>query len=209
MKLFIFIIASLFIFSACTNNEEIQTKNSINVQEIIDKKKEKKTNSGTSQSTIVYQKKEINNNQITNNTEKEIQDLKTVSLEIKNSNNHITLTLLNPKKNTINGARTWLAFPVNTLKVSNLKLNTTLFDLIAPNEDEYDKENGIIKIGLTSSKGIKNTQIPVASFDVKNRSRSPVPLNCYDYSDETNSHCTVISSNRKNILKQFQGFLIQ
>lgn len=134
---------------------------------------------------------------------------KTVELSLKENAGHVEVMLSNPKADLVQSVRVWLAFKSGALQVKNLNLNSKIFDLAAPGEFLVDKENGIIKIGLSASKGINETSISVGSFDVINLTNDPVPLTCYNYSEDTDSHCTVLGSEKKNILIEPSGLLIK
>lgn len=133
---------------------------------------------------------------------------KVVSLSLEQKENHIEIYLLNPKKQFIRSTRNWLAFPAQSLTIKNLNLNTQVFNLAAPQEFVVDKDNGLIKIGLSATAGTVDEKILVGSFDfIKNKEES-IPLSCYDYSEDTDSHCTVLGDEHKNILKEPSAILL-
>jgi len=76
-----------------------------------------------------------------------------LKLDKNNGENVLQVFLQNPQKRKISSARVFLAFPPEKLNISNLKINDNpYFSMIAPGENRVDRENGIIKIGLSTEK---------------------------------------------------------
>ena len=139
---------------------------------------------------------------------KEPEIEKTISLTLEKNDNTISLYLNNPNKQHIQSTRNWIAFPPQTLTISDLNLNTDIFDLAAPDEYKVDKENGIIKIGLSATQGTTEERIYIGSFKTIKHIKGMVPLSCYDYSPSTDSHCTVLGKENKNLLLEPEAILL-
>jgi len=133
---------------------------------------------------------------------------KSVEIKLKKNGDHVDIILLNPEEIYIQAVRSWIAFPMDTLQINNFKINRKVFDFLAPGENVVDKKNGLIKIGLSSAKGISIKKFTIASFYFVKQTEDSVPLSCYDYGEETDSHCMVLGKERLNILKEVQGIFI-
>lgn len=88
----------------------------------------------------------------------EYQQNETIVLDIK---------IKNPTQQTISSAQTWLSYDTNQLEGVSIETYSD-FDLSAPGEKEFDRENGRAKIGVASTKGGSNkTEILVATVTFK------------------------------------------
>lgn len=141
--------------------------------------------------------KEFTQTQETNKTEK----AKSVELKLDKTENKVQIILLNPKGESINSVRSWLSYDKRIIQIKNLNLNSSTFNLAAPQEYLVDKDKGIIKIGLTSTKSTNSTKILVGEFEYENNSNQSGLLQCYDYGDNTDSHCTVLSGTDNILIK--------
>ncbi|MBT4937102.1 hypothetical protein HON22_04235 [Candidatus Peregrinibacteria bacterium] len=159
-------------------------------------------------STLVYTPKIVEETALPSFDQKQ-EATQSITLEIENNEGRISLWLLNPELKEIISARTWLAFPSNTLEIKNLNLNTDIFDLAAPNEYMVDTKNGIIKMGLTSTKKPRDPKIEIGSFNAENLSLDSVPLSCFDYGDYSDSHCMVLGEDEGNMLVEPEGIIIK
>ncbi|HPO05531.1 MAG TPA: hypothetical protein PLQ36_00290 [Candidatus Gracilibacteria bacterium] len=140
---------------------------------------------------------------------KEVVDTeKSVNLRLEKTGSQITLWLDNPAAKEIQSVRTWLAFPAQTLLIKNFKLNYQEFSLIAPSENKIDLKNGMIKIGLASLKTVRKTSIKLASFQYIKTQKKSIPLTCFDYREESDSHCLVLDNAAQNILAPVSGLII-
>lgn len=184
MKHLILCIAGLLLFTGCIHQEKISPEKGKIVYETIFKKHEVAL----------------------------IQDQKssdpTMKLSLIRSGNHVEIRLHNPKEENIRSMRTWLAFQAGKLTIKNFNLNNGVFDLAAPNEYTVDKRNGIIRIGLSSTRGTNDKEILVGSFDADNNGSTDTPLSCYDYGNNTDSHCMVLNNKNKNMLLPVDPIMI-
>ncbi|PCI24473.1 hypothetical protein COB57_04715 [Candidatus Peregrinibacteria bacterium] len=131
---------------------------------------------------------------------------KPVTLEMKQINDIITISLLNPYKKEIRSARIWLGFSQKDVTPSNIEIDTNNFDLIAPGENNINKEKALIQIGASSTTPHTETHITLASFQIDKHSKYPTNLQCYDYGEKTDSHCVVLDSTGKNLLAEPEHF---
>jgi hypothetical protein len=129
-------------------------------------------------------------------------------LIIPEENGRYDIFIQNPEKHFVSSVRTWLAFPKDALKITNLNLNNTFFNLAAPGEFLVDTENGFIKIGLSKTEGTRESSLFVGSFEAENLKDYPVPLQCYNYQKENGGHCLVLGENLTNILLPFDPLFI-
>ncbi len=197
MKKIITLLIGIFILSSCSyqigrgegKNEYEKIVKSFDVKE-----KNEKTVFTYTPTTIEKNKKAKPN--------------KTVELVLEYNEGKVDITLKNPNEEYLQSVRTWLSFPAKSLEIKNLNLNSAFFDLAAPSEYIVDGDNGLIKIGLSRTNGFKLQEIKIGSFSVKNVTKNSVPLTCYDYNDNSDSHCAVFGEEEKNMLKNFEGIII-
>ncbi len=230
MKKYVLIIGILFLLTSCVNSFENKNINNkieesseiINLDENLNNMKKEKINKLIQ--SVQTRKEQINNNEkvlevniideLKIKEEKVIQNsilkiTNVINISFKQNGDNIEILLDNPEKKIIQSVRTWISFKQGALKITELNLNNTVFDLAAPDEYLVDKENWIIKIGLSSTKGVGLEHINIWSFNIENKTTNPVLLSCYDYSLDSDSHCTVIEAETsQNILNEPNSILI-
>ncbi len=132
---------------------------------------------------------------------------KEVSMIFKSekSENQVTVTvsLENPKNKPITSIQSWLSFDATKLQGKEINTKNSAFELMAPYDNTFDNENGLVMIGRSNPDSITDSSIQVVEvvFDVI--AEGAVMIDAYDYRDDLTGHTsvnTVLDNKPYNIL---------
>ncbi len=140
---------------------------------------------------------------------KESEKIVELSLkETKNSDQELELEIIlkNPKNAKINSLRSFLAFNPETIEGAEININEELEEkiLIAPNENNFDNQNGVMKLGFSFKEEILNTkEIKIASIKFNKLKQDIIMIDFYNA--QKGGHTEVLgifNGHVKNLLKK-------
>ncbi len=117
----------------------------------------------------------------------------------------IDIKLINPSEQKLVSIRSWLSYDPTKLEGIEIKTYED-FDLVAPGEKVFDKDNKRVKIGLANSLGgvsVRETVIATVKFKVL--ASDDIKLDFYDYqiSELGHTNANIIEDNLPiNVLKE-------
>ena len=128
-------------------------------------------------------------------------------LTAEKSENQVTVTvsLENPKNKPITSIQSWLSFDAAKLQGKEINTKNSAFELMAPYDNTFDNENGLVMIGRSNPNPITDSSIQVVEvvFDVV--ADAVVMIEAYDYRDDLTGHTsvnTILEDRPYNILKK-------
>lgn len=201
--LFTFVCCFLVFFSGCSQSSPEEKKG----EEILETKEYNKNVShlssqekNTSQNTDSELKKILEKEQ--KNIQKNTTSLFLDIVEEDETSVVVEVKLFNPKQEEIQSLQAWFLYPASILKGEKIDiLDSSLFDLVAPAEKEFDEKNGIVKLGVsTSGKGKKTEQsLVLARVVFKKKNDSPFQ---FEFFETKNQVMTFTENGVRNILKK-------
>jgi len=105
----------------------------------------------------------------------------------------VEIYINNPSSQSLISTQSWLVYDPNVLEGVSLELSNN-FGLAAPGEQEFDVENGRVKIGLANtSGGVTANEIDVAivTFKIKDTNVKKTDIKFYDYQVSELGHTNV------------------
>lgn len=119
--------------------------------------------------------------------EKAKENEQKVDLTLENVNdNEIKIIINNPNKLEINSIRTFLSFNTEQIEGKEIVINEDLQNdiLIAPEEDKFDNEKGLLKLGFSfKNETINSERIEVATISFEKKTDGIATLDFYDAQD--------------------------
>ncbi|MBN2096000.1 hypothetical protein JW752_01220 [Candidatus Peregrinibacteria bacterium] len=117
----------------------------------------------------------------------------------------VTINLNNPEGKPITSVQSWLSFDPNRLYGKEIKTDDSAFSLIAPYNNTFDNENGLMMLGRANPDPLTDKTIKVAEvvFDV--RGEGATMIDVYDYQDDLSGHASansIIEGKPYNLLKK-------
>ncbi|MBU1017598.1 hypothetical protein KKA33_01060 [Patescibacteria group bacterium] len=125
--------------------------------------------------------------------------------ERENGQVTVTVTLNNPENKLVTSVQSWLSFDPSRLYGKEIKTGDSAFSLIAPYDNTFDNENGLVMLGRANPDPLTDKTIKVAEvvFDIKGEGATMIDV--YDYKDDLSGHTSansVIEGKPYNILKR-------
>ena len=123
----------------------------------------------------------------------EAQEMKkTVSLYLvakeDTSDAVVQVVLDNPEKKPITSVQSWLAYNPEVLKGVSLNTEDSAFELEAPYDNDFDDEAGLVMIGRSSAKPVRDEKIMVAEIHFERTGEGAAMIEAYDYRQDLTGH---------------------
>lgn len=106
----------------------------------------------------------------------------------------VGITVKNPSKQGIKSVQSWLKYDQNILKGDKIDTSSSPFDMVAPGENAFDENTGIVKIGrASSSDSMSEESIAIAevSFQRKNTNTTHISFYNFQVGNESNTSVRV------------------
>ena len=117
---------------------------------------------------------------------------KSVSMELQEIKGagdiNVRILLINPEGKAITSAQTWLAFNPDVLEGLKIDTQNSAFELTAPYDNDFDQNLGLVMIGRSSQKALKDTEIVVADLSFKRVGQGAAMIDAYDYKHDLSGH---------------------
>jgi len=125
--------------------------------------------------------------------------------ERENGQVAVTISLDNPENKPVTSVQSWLSFDPDRLYGKEIKTDDSAFSLMAPYDNTFDNENGLVMLGRANPEPLTAKTIKVAEiiFDVKGEGATM--LDVYDYQDDLSGHASansLIEGKPYNLLKK-------
>lgn len=103
----------------------------------------------------------------------------------------VKITLNNPKQKPITSVQSWLSFDSSKLQGEKIDTSNSAFELMAPYDNAFDNESGLMMLGRSNSEPLTSASIEVAEviFDVIADGTTMVDF--YDYRTDLSGHTSV------------------
>jgi hypothetical protein len=94
----------------------------------------------------------------------------------------LEVVLLNPQQLEINSVRSFLTYNRDLLKGKRILIpEDSPFDTIAPGEKQFDQQNGVVKLGVSSFKGmVTEMQVTIAEIEFTKLTTGIAPVDFLD-----------------------------
>ncbi|MDH5597468.1 MAG: hypothetical protein OEY44_05140 [Candidatus Peregrinibacteria bacterium] len=134
---------------------------------------------------------------------------KTVELGLRevNSEDGLTLEIVvsNPEGKALSSAQVWLAYNPDQLKGLKLDTSDSAFELMAPYENDFDEELGLVMLGRSTESAISDTEIVLARVSFERLTDGSAMIDAYDYQLDLSGHTsvnTLVEGEPVNVLLQ-------
>jgi hypothetical protein len=100
----------------------------------------------------------------------------------------------NPSQQKISSVQTWLKYDTEILEGEKIKTEESDFSLVAPGENQFDKKNGLVKIGRSIPQtGKTDEELFVANLVFNRLNEQETKIDFYNYSSGNDSYVSVRS----------------
>lgn len=103
----------------------------------------------------------------------------------------VNIALSNPAQKPVTSAQTWLSYDPNKLEGVQIDAASSDFDLVAPYDNTFNNEQGLVMIGRGSSARLFGKTLQVAEVKFKRLTDETAFVDAYDYHDDLNGHSSV------------------
>jgi len=100
----------------------------------------------------------------------------------------VKVVLDNPERKPITSVQAWLAYNPDVLNGVELNTESSAFDLEAPYDNDFDQAAGLVMIGRSSGKAVRDTKIVVAEVHFERTGDGAAMIEAYDYKQDLMGH---------------------
>jgi hypothetical protein len=100
----------------------------------------------------------------------------------------VTVNLENPNLKPITSVQAWLSYDPAKLQGKSVEAKDSAFDLMAPYNNTFDNQNGLVMLGRANTKPVKEKTIKVAELTFDVAEGGAVILDAYDYQEDMSGH---------------------
>lgn len=104
---------------------------------------------------------------------------------------HVQLLLENPKQTPITSVESWVSYSPKQLKGMRMEVDEELFELIAPYENGFDDDNGLLKFGRSTATPLTDERVVLAELWFEKATSDAAILDAYDYQYDLSGHQSV------------------
>ena len=107
-----------------------------------------------------------------------------LSLEYENGDSTVTVSIYieNPTKQKVISVQSWLEYDPKVLQGNKINTDDSAFNFVAPGENTFDTQKGLVKIGRSSTEGgANNDKIFVAKIHFKRLQNTPTSISFHNY----------------------------
>ena len=115
----------------------------------------------------------------------------------------VKITLENPDQKPITSVQSWFSFDVTKVHGKEIDTSKSAFSLVAPYENTFDNENGLVMLGRSNPDPVTDQIIEVAEIIFDIIGEGTVMIDVYDYREDLTGHTsvnTIIDGKPYNIL---------
>lgn len=91
----------------------------------------------------------------------------------------VELLLKNPEKKPITSAETWITYPPEKLLGTSIDSNETVFELAAPDSNQFNHESGIVQIGRATASPVNDELIALGHIHFDKKKNDSVMLDAF------------------------------
>lgn len=127
----------------------------------------------------------------------EAQELKkTAELEllpVPSAEGRVTLKLVieNPEKKPITSVQSWLSYNPDVLSGAALRTEESPFHIVAPYDNGFDQDAGLVMIGRSTETPVDDEEILVAEIEFEKTADGTAMIEAYDYTSDLTGHSSV------------------
>lgn len=100
----------------------------------------------------------------------------------------VTVSLDNPNQKALTSVQTWLSYDPEKLKGVEVDASQSAFLLVAPYNNTFDDENGLVMVGRSNTEPITDVSVNVATITFERLVDAPVTIDAYDYRNDLTGH---------------------
>ena len=100
----------------------------------------------------------------------------------------VQVVLDNPEREPITSVQAWLAYNPAVLKGISLDTENSAFELQAPYDNDFDQEAGLVMIGRSSGRAVRDEKIMVAEIRFERTGEGAAMIEAYDYRTDLTGH---------------------
>lgn len=98
------------------------------------------------------------------------------------------LMLSNPEKKPITSVQAWLAYNPEVLEGVSIDTKETAFELMAPYDNDFDQEAGLVMLGRSSAEPVSDKEIVIADLHFKRIGDGAAMIEAYDFRQDLEGH---------------------
>ena len=100
----------------------------------------------------------------------------------------VKIVLDNPEKEPLTSVQAWLAYNPEVLKGVSLNTEDSAFELEAPYDNDFDQETGLVMIGRSSARPVRDEKAVVAEIHFERTGEGAAMIEAYDYRQDLTGH---------------------
>lgn len=100
----------------------------------------------------------------------------------------VRVVLVNPENRPITSVQSWLSYNSRVVQGLNIRTEESPFDIVAPYDNTFDDEAGLVMIGRSSDAPIDAEEIVVAEITFERVGEGTVMFEAYDYTNDLSGH---------------------
>lgn len=115
----------------------------------------------------------------------------------------VKILLENPKQKPLISVQSWLSYDPAKLQGASINLEGSDFSLMAPYDNTFDKERGLVMLGRANPEPVTKTEVLVAEVVFDIAQNGTAMLDHYDYREDLTGHTSanaMIDNKPYNIL---------
>lgn len=123
----------------------------------------------------------------------------------------VRLALNNPEKKPVTSVQAWLAYNPDTLKGVSIDTSVSAFELMAPYDNDFDHDLGLVMLGRSSASPVMDKEIVIVDIHFERAADGAAMIEAYDYKQTMLGHTSanmMLDGNPINILLKPQSPLL-
>lgn len=115
----------------------------------------------------------------------------------------VRVLLDNPEGKPLTSAQTWFTYNPEVLQGVEIRTADSAFELVAPYDNDFDQEGGLVMIGRSTAEAVTETYIVVADIVFTRVGPGAAMIEAYDYQIDLEGHTSanmVLDENPYNML---------
>lgn len=107
------------------------------------------------------------------------------------TDNVVRITLKNPEKRPVTSVQAWLAYNPDHLRGISVDTTQSAFGLMAPYDNTFDQEGGLLMLGRSNTEPVSDAEIVVADVHFQKITDGTAMIEAYNYRQDISGHSSV------------------
>lgn len=100
----------------------------------------------------------------------------------------VRLVLDNSEKKPVTSVQAWLTYNPDVLKGVSIDTKNSAFELMAPYDNDFDHEAGLMMLGRSSATPVEDEEITIAEIHFERVGEGAAMIEAYDYRQDLTGH---------------------